>query len=368
MLLDPIQLRHRLHQNPELMFKEFATTSLLVENIGKLNNIKIHKPLETGLVVEYTVNGGDYLLFRADIDALPIKEETGISFASLNENMHACGHDVHTSILYGFLNYVASNKIDQNILFLFQPGEEGGGGAKKVIDSGIFNKFKIRNAFALHVNDSYEKGTVASTTGVLFASSYEVDFEFFGRSAHVAFPENGKNAFDALTLFIGEAKKTVHASEEKLIFGYGKINSGNARNIVPGYAKLEATLRAMNRSKAVLFLNKMEELLVKIKEQSGVDFKIGKGINYEEVVINDELFNKLLPVLSSKFRFQNSGSAMAGEDFGFISKLYPSFMFWLGTFNGEKHGLHNPKFLPDDSVIEIGIDVYKTILNEIAGK
>ncbi len=119
MKLTPIELRHKLHQIPELMFKEFQTTSLLLDAINELPLVKIHRPLETGLIVEYTVNEGNYLLFRADIDALPIKEETGISFASTNQNMHACGHDVHTSILYGLLNYVVESKINQNYNFYF---------------------------------------------------------------------------------------------------------------------------------------------------------------------------------------------------------------------------------------------------------
>ena len=172
MKLTPIELRHKLHQIPELMFKEFQTTSLLLDTINELPSINIHRPLETGLIVEYTVNDGDYLLFRADIDALPIKEETGISFASTNQNMHACGHDVHSSILYGFLNYVVESKIDKNIIFIFQPAEEGGGGAEKIIASGILKQFNIKSAFALHVTDEYPAGTIASTSGVLFATAY----------------------------------------------------------------------------------------------------------------------------------------------------------------------------------------------------
>ena len=121
----------------------------------------------------------------------------------------------------------------------------------------------------------------------------------------------------------------------------------------------------MSREKAGLFLRKVETLLEEIKEKTGVDYKVVKGMNYEEVLIDENLFKKLVPQLSSKFKFVNSGSAMAGEDFGFISKLYPSFMFWLGTSTGEKHGLHNPKFLPDNSVIRIGIDTYIAILSEV---
>ena len=105
-MLDPTELRHTLHKFPELMFEEFKTTEILIKNIEGMNRIKILRPLETGLIAEYKVNEGSFYLFRADIDALPIKEETGVSFASTNNLMHACGHDVHTSILYGLLQHV----------------------------------------------------------------------------------------------------------------------------------------------------------------------------------------------------------------------------------------------------------------------
>jgi len=260
----PVELRHKLHRIPELMFKEFRTTQLLLENIQKLPGIIIHRPLETGFVVEYTISPNDsYFLFRADIDALPIKEETGSSFSSENNYMHACGHDVHMSVLYGFLKYVVTNKIKKNILFLFQPGEEGGGGAEKIINSGVFNNFNIKNTFALHVTDEYETGTIASTPGVLFASALELDIEFFGKSAHVAFPENGINAFESLILFLERIKEEISKESDKIIFGYGKIESGTVRNIVPAYAKIESTLRALSRARAESFYNIIESILKK---------------------------------------------------------------------------------------------------------
>ncbi|GAB1351001.1 hypothetical protein MASR1M107_32160 [Ignavibacteriales bacterium] len=110
-MLKPVELRHKLHSLPELMYQEFETTKTLFENISEIPGVVIHRPLETGLVVEYTVNDGDYLLFRADIDALPIVEDTGVPFASTNNLMHACGHDVHTSILYRFLLEVVAKKL-----------------------------------------------------------------------------------------------------------------------------------------------------------------------------------------------------------------------------------------------------------------
>ncbi len=368
MSLSPVELRHTLHKNPELSFKEFETTKLLIKNIESIDTskkIKIHTPYKTGLLVEYKVNSDDFILFRADIDALPIKEQNDIEFKSTNDFMHACGHDLHTSILYGFIEQVIKSKIDKNILFLFQPAEESGGGAMEFYKTGIFSSFKIKNAFALHVTDEYKKGTIASSPGVLFASALEIDIEFFGKSSHVAFPYEGKNAFNALRTFLDIVDKIPGNLNEPVVFAPGKISAGDVRNIIPMHAKLECTLRALSEEKVIDYLNNLENILKGIKVSEEIDFKITNGAHYPEVVVNDELFENLSSKLSDKFPFINCGYKMTGEDFGFLSKKYPSFMFWLGTSTGKKYGLHNPKFLPDDSVIENGINIYKEILNSL---
>ncbi len=175
-----------MHQYPELAFQEFRTTELIISSAKALpesEELKIHTPFPTGVLFEYKVNDAPFILFRADIDALPIKEETEVEFKSTNNYMHACGHDVHTSILYSFLEEVLKKKQDQNILFLFQPAEEAGGGAMEFFNTGVFDQFQIKNAYALHVTDEYSLGTIASTSGVLFASALEVDIDLIGASA-----------------------------------------------------------------------------------------------------------------------------------------------------------------------------------------
>jgi N-acetyldiaminopimelate deacetylase len=362
----PIELRHILHRNPEIAYQEVKTTELLINSIKSLKNadslLKIYTPLPTGLLAEYKVNDGDYYLFRADIDALQIVEETDYEFKSENSRMHACGHDVHTSILYGLLKYVVENKIDKNILFMFQPAEESGGGAMKFFATGIFDSYNIKNAFALHVTDDYEKGTVASTAGVLFASALELDYDFRGVAAHVAFPQNGKNAFNALRLFLDAFEKLPREIHEPIILGVGKITAGDVRNISPGYARIEGSIRALSVESALETFDKVEAILQGIEKFTGVKCSVSKLVHYPEVVISAELFQKYSAILSAKHKFIDASYKMTGEDFGFISRKYPSFMFWLGTSTGSKYGLHNPKFLPDDSVIEDGISVFKEIL------
>ncbi len=368
MILSPVELRHLLHKNPELSFKEFETTKLIyqaIKAVDKNDKLKVHTPYPTGLLVEYKVNDDEeFLLFRGDIDALPIKEETGYKFASENEFMHACGHDIHTSILYSFLTSVLQNEINHNILFLFQPAEESGGGAMEFYSTGIFNNYKISNAFALHVSDEYPKNTIASTSGILFASSLELDIDFYGVSSHVAFPYDGKNAMNALRLFMDSVDQIPKNISDPLVFGMGKITAGEVRNIVPSSARVEGTLRGLNTSKVLDFYQKLVGYLNGVKHITGVDFNITKGAHYPEVIIDNNLFNRLSKSLSLEFNFIDCGYKMTGEDFGFFSHKIPSFMAWLGTSKGERVGLHNPKFLPDDDVIEIGRKVYQNILEE----
>ena len=361
--MTPIELRHRLHSTPELMFQEFETTKIIFDAVSKLENIIIHRPLETGLVVEYTVNKGDYLLFRADIDALPIIEKTGVEFASTNGCMHACGHDVHTSILYGFLLDVLKRKVNQNIIFVFQPGEEGGGGAEQVIKSGVLDKFNITNAYALHVTDEYSLGTVASTEGVLFASAIEVDFIIKGKASHIAFPERGINAMKALRLFLDNTDDIIAQYEEPVLFGCGKVTSGVIRNVIPAEAKAEGTLRTLSVDKLNGILSKFTEELEALKENMGIDYEMNLSTPYTEVVVSHKLFEECKEKLETEFEFIDCGYKMTAEDFGMFSRKYPAFMFWLGTSKGERYGLHTPNFFPDDSVIEKGEKAFNLIMS-----
>jgi N-acetyldiaminopimelate deacetylase len=368
--LTPVQLRHQLHKNPEKAFEEYETTALIINSVKSLSDsglLTIHQPFKTGVLFEYKVNDNPYILYRADIDALPIKEQNDIEFKSINNNMHACGHDVHTSVLYAFIEDILKEKPDQNLLFLFQPAEEGGGGAMKFYETGVFNQFEIKNAFALHVTDEYPFGTIASTPGILFASALEIDIDFIGISSHVAFPQEGKNAFNALRKFLDAVDKLPRNINEPFIFGIGKIESGIVRNIAPGNAKLEGSIRGLSSKKVLEYLHSLEYILEGIKSFTGVDYKITRGSHYPEVVVDEKLYLKLESHLKDKFNFIDCGYKMTGEDFGFFSHKYPSFMFWLGTSDGERFGLHNPKFLPPDKTIDYGKNIFKKILRFVMG-
>lgn len=371
MSLDPITLRHILHESPEPSFKEFNTTRVITENISSLcsgsDHIKLYSPLETGLVVEYSAAlspDEPFVLLRADIDALKMDERSGCEFGSSNGFMHSCGHDVHAAILYGFIRYAVENKVKKNFIFFFQPAEETGGGAGLAIKTGILDKYNISSAYALHVTDEYDEGVIASSPGVLFASAREADMEFFGKASHIAFPERGINALNAARLFLDRCENALTEYKGNLIFGVGKFYCGEVRNILPSYAKIEGSIRAMSTGFSDEFYAIMNHIADDIKKEFKVDFALKTGSYYPEVSVDKTLFNAAREKLSGGHKFIECSHKLTGEDFGFIAKRYPSFMFWLGSrkAGAEAFGLHNPGFLPPDSVIEKGVKIFADML------
>ncbi len=362
-VMSPEELRRQLHAYPELSFLEKKTTALLRQEIAKWDcfTIKKLKGLQTGLLVEYSPNkGGNFILLRADLDALLLQEETRSSFSSTVDGvMHACGHDIHTAILYGFLLQVAKERPLQNLLFLFQPAEESGGGALKVLEEKNLDCYSIKEAYALHVSDEYNLGRVYSKSGSLFAATCAFDLTFTGRPAHVAFQDLAANPLEASFDFLNALKKK---DSSAIVVGLGKMSSGTVRNITPQTAKLEMTLRSSDEEKLELFFQELITLAKVTAIRHKVTLHVEMESRYAAVMNDENLFKKVSTKLKNLHLCKES---MAGEDFGFISQKYPSVMFWLGVRQGEKdhrYGLHHPKFLPPMESIAEGIKLFSRLV------
>lgn len=363
------EIRQRLHKIPEIAFQEFETKKLLLGVLSTIQGIAIHQFQNSpGILVEYSHGVGEYLLFRADMDALPVEEKTRCIFQSQHKGMmHACGHDVHMTILLGLIMEITNAEYKRNLLFLFQPAEEGQGGAESIIKENIIQKYQVKHAFALHVSGNLPVNTVSAKAGVFFAIPQEFNLEFLGKSAHVAFPEKGNNALKggmafsaAMDKYIEELSKT-----EKVIFNIGVMNSGTIRNVIPDRCMFQGTHRSLTIDVRNMLNNQIKEIAQAISAKYDLQYKLELLCSYDPVINDEALLNALINVCSVKdVEFIQSITYMTGEDFGYFTTMYPSLLFWLGA--GKDSGdLHSDKFLPDEKCIPVGINIFKELINTI---
>jgi N-acetyldiaminopimelate deacetylase len=366
-MLNLIKIRKDLHRIPELAFEEVKTKEYLINILRAFKNIKIHTFDFPGILVEYSHGKGEYTLFRSDMDALPITEETGCDFTSEHPGkMHSCGHDMHMTILIGLIEKLVNEKIAKNVLFLFQPAEEGKGGAKRILDTGTLDRFPIKETYALHVKGDIPVGTVSTKPGIFFANTEEVDIVFTGIGAHVALAEKGKDALDAGCEFyqlVNKGVKEKFNNSQEILCKFGKMSTGNVRNTIAADCKLEGTIRAFS----IEDHNSLKEIVKKsVKEISG-KFNI-KGeceyANFYKALINAKKLYKnfVNKINNSKYTFREADRLLGGEDFGFFAEKYTGLFFWLGANQGEEQDLHSSKFLPDERAIAIGIEVFWNLI------
>lgn len=354
MAISPIELRRELHMNPELAFNEYTTQSILKR---ALEDLKLQPQViaKTGLIVLVENDKSKpSILYRADMDALPIKEETNWDFSSQNQYMHACGHDVHMAVMYGVIKEVLEKNIKGNFVFVFQPAEETIGGAKHILDE-MREKYKIKYATALHISDEYSLGEFATTFGTLFACAMEITAKFKGLSAHIAQKAKGVDALYNCVKFLNEFYEAHIDNDEigkRVLVGFGKMFAGNVRNAVADYSEVQGSIRG---EKLEIVFETFEKINKIARKYNGF---LERGSLYPPVSNNSELV-KLFEsvVISNNYKFIDCGMKYTGEDFGFFSMKFPSLMFWAGVRTSDKmYGLHNPKFLPDDEVIPFLIE------------
>ncbi len=368
------ELRKKLHENPETAYEEFKTSEILEtfinEIISGINTFTIYKPFKTSLIVVY--NGAEkeaYTILRADMDALSISESSLNPVFSLNEGkMHACGHDIHMTSLTGAIKYVAETRPEKNVIFVFQPGEEGAGGAEGLINTGFFDKYNIKRAFALHVTDDYPIGTIASKENVIFAMPREINITFSGKASHAAFPQNGNDALTSAANFLssihGILSKSVNQMEA-FLFHIGKIEGGEARNVVASSVKLYGTMRALSEE----MMNRCEKIVVKaaenIAEISGCRAKYESLGEYLPLINSSDAVEMIKKSAQSQMiDYQEAEIKLVGEDFCYFTKKFGGAIFWLGSRENNKIpvSLHSADFFPSEKVIPYAVNIYSFLI------
>lgn len=364
-----IKIRRDLHQIPELGYEEFKTQQYLLNYIESLPKDRLEiRTWKTGVIVKVKGNRPTKVIgYRADIDGLPIKEETGLSFQSIhNGKMHACGHDIHMSIALGVLTNVNEHPIDDDLVFIFQPAEEGPGGALPMLQSNELNDWKPDQIFALHIAPEYPVGTIACKEGLLFANTSELFIDLKGKGGHAAYPHRSNDMVVAASMLVTQLQTVISRNMDPLdsaVITIGKITGGYVQNIIAENARLEGTIRTLSESSMISIKERIEAIVKGIEIGFNCKATIDYGANYYQVYNDPTLTEEFMTIAQQKAKVINCKEAMTGEDFGYMLKEIPGFMFWLGA--DSNYGLHHAKLNPNEDCIKVGMDVIIEYLNKI---
>lgn len=364
------EIRRELHKIPELGFRETKTQKFLLNYIKTLqSDILTVQTWKTGIFVFLKGKEGTKTVgYRADIDGLPITEETGYSFSSEHVgHMHACGHDFHMTIALGTLTRLAQNQPDYNVLFIFQPAEEGPGGALPMMNSEKMKEWWPDTIFALHIAPEYPVGTVATRAGLLFANTSELFIDFKGKGGHAAYPHLTKDMVLASSQFVVQAQQIVSRQIDPLdsaVLTIGKMTGGFVQNVIAENARLEGTIRTLKPDTMTLIKEKIEALVKAIEVSFDCQGTIDYGSNYYQVHNNESYVDQFEKIINeSRFDYVEANKAMTGEDFGYMLKEIPGFMFWLGV--DSEFGLHNGRITPKEEALLVGVESAEKTIREI---
>jgi len=373
-----IKLRRAIHRNPELSGQEFETAALVYNTLREwgfspkyhLNKTAVSLQIKNG-------KGADFVL-RADMDAIPVQEETGVSFASVNKGvMHACGHDMNTAILLGAVNVL--NKIKDKwkgtAHFLFQPSEEKEpGGAIGLIKAGAF-PVKAAAVFGLHVSSEHKSGQIGIKEGCDYAGVLDFDVKVTGRGGHGATPEKSIDPIVCAASMITQLQTLISREKpscEPAVLTIGCVHAGTARNIIPDTALLKGTVRTYSDALQNQLMTRIKELTSAIALGHGAKASVTFNKSYPSGYNNPNLAK----ICKEKFKMffgqsnviERTIPTMYAEDFAHYQKLVPGLYIYLGAIQpGKKpvEELHSPRFLPDEKAVESGIAAHILFALEI---
>ncbi|MEH7301681.1 N-acetyldiaminopimelate deacetylase [Neobacillus drentensis] len=365
---DLINIRRDLHQIPELGFQEFKTQAYLLSYLKSLPQERLTiKEWKTGLFVMLQgLNPQKTIGYRTDIDGLPISEETGLPFSSTHDSyMHACGHDFHMSIALGVLTHFIRKPINDNLLFVFQPAEEGPGGAEPMLKSDIMQEWKPDMIFALHIAPEYPVGTIALKPGLLFANTSELFIDLIGKGGHAAYPHQTNDMVVAACMLVNQLQTIISRNVDPLdsaVVTIGKITGGTVQNIIAEKSRLEGTIRTLSPDSMRKVKQRIEALVKGI--ETGFDCKavIDYGSMYYQVNNNESITKEFIGTIKKEtdIHVVECKEAMTGEDFGYMLKEIPGLMFWLGV--DSPFGLHHSKLNPNESAIDVAVKAMTTYI------
>lgn len=361
-----VELRRAIHRHPELGFEEQQTQALVERELDALG-IEHRRVAKTGVVgVIRGAKPGRVVGLRADMDALPITEKSGEPFSSeVPGKMHACGHDAHTAMLLGAARVLHGMREDLHgaVVLLFQPAEEGPGGAQPMIDEGALNDPKVEAVAMLHVDHRLNAGTIGITPGPVNASADEFHITVKGRGGHGAYPHTAADAIPAACAMVS-ALQTIASREtdplKSVVVTVGTINGGYRNNVIADEVKMSGTLRAHDPEIRNGLEARLKRILHGVASAYGVSVHLEVLFGYPPVVNNVALAENFSRYMKahSQLPVERPAPTMGAEDFAYFAQQVPGVHVRLGIRNdarGAVHSGHSPEFRIDEAALPVGV-------------
>jgi amidohydrolase len=371
-----VEWRRILHQHPELGFKEHLTAQLITQKLTQWGIPHQTGVAQTGIVAVVTGNPignqlGHTLAIRADMDALPIQEENQVPYCSQHDGkMHACGHDGHTAIALGTAYYLSQHPelFTGTVKFIFQPAEEGPGGAKPMIDAGVLKNPQVDAIIGLHLWNNLPLGTVGVREGALMAAVELFQCTIQGKGGHGAMPHQtidsivvGAQVVTALQTIMARNVDPLQAG----VVTVGEFHAGRAHNVIADTAEMSGTVRYFDPGLKGFFKARVEQVIAGVCQSQGASYSLDYSSLYPPV-LNDRAIAQLVRSVAETVVETPAGvvpdcQTMGGEDMSFFLQEVPGCYFFLGSANPDR-GLafphHHPRFDFDETALGMGVEIF----------
>jgi len=384
-LPEVVELRHDLHQHPELSYQETRTSAQVLAQLEKIPGIELRTGVAgTGIVATLgSGKEGPCVALRADMDALPIAEQNDKPYRSQVEGkMHACGHDGHTSCLAGAARVLGecADELEGPVKFIFQPAEEGGAGGKRMCQEGALEGPEVAAIFALHGAPDMHIGQIFLRTGAVLASADEFVIDVEGKGAHAAFPHHGIDTVYIAAQIVVALQSIVARNTDPLdsaVVTIGQIEAGTASNIIPQTARLVGTVRALSEETRQQTIGRLEQIATHTAMAFGGSAKVAFKENGYPATFNDarvrtvaeDIVREALPGQIEPIELEKP--IMGAEDFAFYGQRVPAFMYGLGLRAHDATSypmLHQPDFDFNDEALLYGMQMHVEVARRFAKK
>jgi hippurate hydrolase len=373
---DIMAWRRHLHAHPELMYDVHGTAAFVAERLREFGCDEVATGLGrtgvVGVIKGRKAADGDFKVIglRADMDALPIEEETNLPYASKTPGkMHACGHDGHTAMLLGAARYLAETRnFAGDAVVIFQPAEEGGAGADAMIKDGLMERFKIDQVYGMHNGPGLPVGAFALRPGPIMASTDAIDIRIEGVGGHAARPHKcidsvlvGAQLVTALQSIVSRNVDPLEAA----VISMCEFHAGNARNVIPQIAELKGTVRALTSEVRDLVEQRVREVVAGIAQQTGAKIDLVYERGYPVTVNHPEqtdIASRIASEVVGQANVHSVPPMMGAEDFAYMLEARPGAFIFVG--NGDSAGLHHPAYNFNDEAIVYGTSYWVKLVEQ----